>query len=176
MLPDLYLNQLYILNEDVNIKFQEVNISNNQHKLDLLQEYLQNSKYYKNPIFFLNNIDIVTDEVLSVIDEQRNQESTIEKYKFITIKKVNKEHLNMIFKFLGFNIVYCLQLAENVFTNLKSYLLLKYDDLSNSLLENGAICRHDIFFDIVKLTITQIAKKKCHFKKYFHLAYLSVST
>jgi len=176
---NLKLDQFYILNDDSIIKFNKTIVEDNTDQYKLLNTYLDKSKFKDSQNAFLNKIDIISEETLKIIEKQLILEFNLSVFNSITVKKITKESLNLIFKFLGFNIVYCLQLAENVFTNLINFIKLKYDnyDFNNnaSLLENGAICTHDVFFEIVKLTIIQISKKKCHFKKYFHLAYLSVS-
>jgi len=169
------LNQLYIINEESPIKLNDnTSTFNDSLKFKSLENYILKSKFQDNPLFFIKNVDVVSQENLRIIDKLLREEYEINIYNSLTIKMITKESLNLIFKFLGFNIVYCQQLSENVFSNLIQYLQLKYE-IDNTLLENGAVCTYEIFFDIIKLAILQISKKKCHFKKYFHLAYLAVS-
>jgi hypothetical protein len=160
------LKQIYLVAEDSNIIFKQVN-----QKQEISLGFLfKNSKINSNSNQLLNGIDYLNLETLHNLEKVRKiQENSI-------YKKLNKERLTTIFKCLGFNIIYCPTIAENIFNDLHALVNLKYKENEiNDCIKSSIVIKQNIFYDIAKNVISNLTGTRCSFKKYFNLSCLIIS-
>lgn len=176
------IDQIYIISDDLNIQFRATQQKEDEI-IPKVNELLNNPKFLNDIIKILNGIDYLCLENLNLI-EKCHKENTRVKKQNLQVKKLNREHLSTIFKCLGFNIVYCPLIAENILNNLGVLINVKYEDTNNSsvnnskqngIIKSSVIVKQGIFYDIAKNVVKALTGTKCHLCKYFNLSYLIIS-
>lgn len=173
---EIKIQQIYIINEDAAINFKHIEIDEEDLRMKI-KEFLNDPKFINEELKIIRGMSYLTLETLNIIDKNCKEYQKLKKAN-LTIKKLNKERLATIFKCLGFNIIYCLQIAENIFNVISNLILLKteYEKSSqNDYVKSKIIIKRKIFEDLSKYVIKTLTGSKCRIRKYFDLSYLIIS-
>jgi hypothetical protein len=157
------IDLIYIVPDDFNFKQIELG----SDKENMIKERIF-SPYYKNDFqTIMNGIDYLSLESINIFEKKKKE----------NIKKLNREHLVTIFKCMGFNLIYCPQIAEKILNDLLILINIKFDTIvPEDYFTTSIVIKQSIFFDISKNVINNITdKSKCHLKKYFNLSYIIIS-
>jgi 2-phosphoglycerate kinase len=125
------------------------------------------SQGYKNDyLTILNGLDYINLESINAVGKNKKD----------NIKKLNREHIVTIFKCMGFNLIYCPQIAEGILSDLFILINIKFETIPENYFTSSVIIKHNIFFDIAKKVVAGVTgSSKCHLKKYFNLSYIIIN-
>lgn len=167
------VEQIYISAEDSNIAFKPYNKSEEE-----LKEKIKQTKFTTDfsgeEGKIVNGISYLNLEILNIIEKQLKEDLKFKKDPMF--KKLNRERLATVLKCMGFNIIYCLQIADNIFSLLGGLISIKYEDLNkDDCIKSSVIVKQNTFFNIAKTVISAMTGTRCRIRKYFNLSYLIVS-
>lgn len=168
------LEHIYVITDESTINFKTINKNLNDLNFIFESHFNQKAKFSNDYVKILQGLDYLNLESLHLIEKALKGKKNSENFNY---KKLNKERLTTIFKCLGFNIIYCPIIAENIFTELFLFANVKEGEIQeqNDNLRSSIVIRQSIFFDIAKHVIRNLTGTKCSFKKYFNLSYLIIS-
>jgi len=168
------LEQIYIITDEMNLSFKLYECDEEKMKQKLKAIYKELASL-NNFIKIINGIHYLDLETLNIF-EKKEKETRRKKKSNPEIKKLNKERLSTIFKCLGFNIIYCPQIAENILNELNILLSIKYEnEESTDCLKTSVVLRQSLFYTLAKYVIRNLTGTKCTIKKYFNLSCLITS-
>jgi hypothetical protein len=155
------IEHIYLVPDDFVLNVIDIN----DDKINNIKKSLSPS--YKNDYqTILNGLDYLSLESINIIEKNKKE----------NIKKLNLELLVTIFKCMGFNLIYCPQIAERTFSDVFILVKIKYDNIPENYFTNSVVIKQNIFFDIAKNVTNNITDgHKCHLKKYFTLSYHIIS-
>jgi hypothetical protein len=172
------IDQIYIVQEDSNIFATLKNNPKNDASLKIksrLNDEINSLQLFSDDLRFLNGVSYLNLETFNIIDKHLKENQKLKSDGKI-YKKLNKERLATIFKCLGFNIIYCLTIAENIFSVLGILINLKYEEFDKTdYIKTSVLVKQNTFYQIAKNVIKDLTGKKCRIRKYFNLSYLIVS-
>jgi hypothetical protein len=168
------LEQIYIITDEMNLSFKPFECDEEKMK-EKLKAIYKEIPSLNNFIKIINGTNFLDLETLNIF-EKKEKEIQREKKWNQEFKKLNKERLSTIFKCLGFNIIYCPQIAENIINELNVLLSIKYENVeSTDCLKTSVVLRQSLFYDLAKYVIHNLTGTKCTIKKYFNLSCLITS-
>jgi 2-phosphoglycerate kinase len=169
-LKDSKAEHIYVVADESNISFKPFE-GDKAILVTQIQSFFK-SELIIDEMKMINGISYLNLEILNVIDKNLI-ECRKSKSNNLIYKKLNKEKLVTIFKCLGFNLIYCPQIAEEIYYLLNMLVTIKND--TEGYMKSTVIVKQSVFYSIAKHIIKSLTGSSCKIKKYFNLSYLIIS-